>query len=309
MTDFDQTPASSNEPQGNENGTLLSPGTSDPAQSPEKAATPGEKVDSQEPLSTELDWRRRMAGSDENLAKQLERFADEKALAQSWQHAQKTISSGKRIDAPQADWTDDQWGAFYDRLGRPKDPADYKVTLKLPEGVELPEETRAVLGNVTQAGHKLGLTPQQMQGVHEFVANLAVQQLEQSEKAIVEQKSASERALKELWGPEYQHNLRYAQAAVNQLHRESGVDWNGLANMVMIDGAKLGDRSEFVRLMAAAGRALGADPLMDVKSAGVAQTLEDRKRELMDLRIKDPRRYNSQAVIDELEKIYLALSR
>lgn len=254
------------------------------------------------------DWRARIAKGNQDLAKQLERFADETALAQSWMHAQKTISSGKKVELPQADWNDDQWAAFYDRLGRPKDPAGYKVKLDLPEGVELPEETKSVLGNVTQAGHKLGLTPQQMQGVHEFVANLAVQQLEQSEKAIVEQRAQSERALKELWGPEYQQNLRYAQAAVNQLHRETGVDWQGLANLVTIDGSKLGDRSEFVRLMAAAGRALGADPLMDVRSSSVAQTLEDRKRALMALRVSDQRRYASQETQDELAKINMALS-
>lgn len=284
------------------------PASSSPLQPSSSAIESEPGLDGVSPPAPEIDWRQRIAGSDAALAKQLERFADETALAQSWLHAQKTISSGKKIEAPQTDWTEEQWGALYDKLGRPKDPNGYKVELKLPEGIELPDETRSVLGNVTQAGHKLGLTPRQMQGVHEFVANLAVEQLQQSEQAVVENRARSERTLKELWGPEYSQNLRYAQAAVNQLHRETGVDWQGLANLVTIDGTKLGDRSEFVRLMAAAGRALGADPLMDVRSSSVAQTLEDRKRALMALRVSDQRRYASQETQDELEKINRALS-
>lgn len=298
-----------------EGGTIVAPATAaEPAAGQAQPVAPAASAppsDPAPPPSTEevADWRKQFAGDDADGLKLLERFSDPQALFESYKHAQKTISSGKRIDAPQADWGEEQWAAFYDKLGRPKDANGYKVELKLPEGVELPDETKAVLGNVTQAGHKLGLTPQQMQGVHEFVANLAVEQLQQSEKAIAEMRVANERALKDLWGPEYDRNVRYAQAAANQLHRETGVDWRGLAEMVMQDGAKLGDRVEFVRLMAAAGRALDVDPLLDVRAEGVAKSVEDRKKELMDLRITDPRRYQSAEVQQELNALNSALER
>ena len=69
------------------------------------------------------------------------KFTSQEELARGYVNAQRLIGT-KRLEAPQPTWTEKEWGALYDTLGRPKELERYT----LPQGTELPDGFKFDLG-------------------------------------------------------------------------------------------------------------------------------------------------------------------
>jgi hypothetical protein len=95
-------------------------------------------------------------------------------VIQSWVGVQKMIGVDK-LPIPPADAKPEVRNEFlniaYDRLGRPKTAAEYKLSdVKLPEGVEVKPDAQFIDGLKTEA-HKLGLLPHQVDGLYSWYMN------------------------------------------------------------------------------------------------------------------------------------------
>merc|ERR1712196_598310 len=93
------------------------------------------------------------------------------SLAKSYIHAQKLVGADK-IPVPNKHATEDDWNAVYSKLGRPETPDGYKFNL--PEDQKVNEEGLKVFAD---HAHKLGLLPNQAEGMVKFYNELRANEL------------------------------------------------------------------------------------------------------------------------------------
>lgn len=121
--------------------------------------------------------------------------------------------AGNTVVIPRSDADPKEWAAVYDRLGRPSDPAGYKV--ETPEGGDADFQ-----GKVFGKMHELGLTKAQGEALASWY-NEQVQGASAAAKEAAEVRFATEQAeLKTEWGAAYTQNLAAAQTAARGLGLE-----------------------------------------------------------------------------------------
>ena len=183
----------------------------------------------------------------------LARYADIEALARGHIETKRLASS--RVIVPGKDADQAAWEGFYEAIGRPKDPADYQITL--PDGAD-----SALADQFRPIAHQLGLTPRQVEGLVGWNNELATK-LQGDAAAAAEAKRAeglaSIEALKAELGADYAVKERLAQDAA----RKFGLDGD-TANKLT---ETLGDRKT-VELFMRIGEAMGEHPRVDGERGG-----------------------------------------
>lgn len=102
------------------------------------------------PANWPEDWRTKMAGGDEKIAKRLERMASPDAVLKSWLSAEQKISSGDLKKTLPENPTEQQLAEYRTSHGIPESPDKYTVAV---DGVEFTPEDNAVIGKFTSALH------------------------------------------------------------------------------------------------------------------------------------------------------------
>lgn len=184
----------------------------------------------------------------------------------AYTEAQKLVGKGGQggLTVPKDDAPAEDWAKFYDGLGRPKAPADYK--LPVPEG-----QDDGFAKTAATWMHEAGLSPRQATGLatkwNEFVASQ-----QQAEEAAFAQKSASELGtLKKEWGAEYDANIEFSKRAQRA------------AGLTEEEGAAL-ERSlglaKAVKLMAQLGRSMREDSLEGNRGGSFKLSAAEAKEKL-----------------------------
>lgn len=254
------------------------------------------------------DWRAAFHGGDERVKARLERYAAPQDFMRAFLDTETRLRTGPKIDRPQENWTEEQWGAWYAELGRPEAPDKYDVKLSLPEGAELSDEVKATLGVVRDLGFKLGLSNQNMQVAQQAIAELGLEQQKALEAAGVEARARTEQQLQQEWGYDYERNVEYANAAIAQFSREVGMDAGAMLNLRLEDGTHLGSYAPFIKMMTAIGRENAQDPnwlSFAHDPGGASKTGAARVVEIMALRDSPStqQQFNSEAVQTELARL------
>ena len=138
-----------------------------------------------------VDWRESLP-EDLRSDPSLKDYVDIAGLAKSHVHLNKMVGMDK-IPVPTKHATDEDWQVVYDRLGRPKSAADYSV-----EGIEGIDEN--YLNSFKEQAHKLGLLPQQVQGVLKYYTDLAQQSQETSVQDLEMYKQQAQDELRKEFG-------------------------------------------------------------------------------------------------------------
>jgi hypothetical protein len=186
--------------------------------------------------------------------------------------------AGRTVMLP-AKWDDPkEVGAFYEKLGVPKDPTGYK----LPDGAD-PEMAKWA----PSVFHKAGLTPRQAEALT-AEWNQMVGGRTEAMKAAYEAKIAEDgAALKSEWGAAYNDKLARAQSAAKAL---------GVKPEVIDKLENTLGHGDLMRFFATIGEKMGEDQSVDGKGQGSfsgAKTPEQARAEITTLRA-DPeftRRY------------------
>lgn len=125
--------------------------------------------------------------------------------------------NGTAVKLPGVDATDEEWGKFYDRLGRPETPEAYGLSKELPEGLDFSEE---LYDGFIQNIHAAGLSKKQADKIYNWYNQKSAElskdistKIEASYKKSVDDAVVS---LKKEWGTDYQKNLDSAVAMANK---------------------------------------------------------------------------------------------
>ena len=241
--------------------------TADTNISAEQAPVPTVNTDAPGAVTTSTvnteDWKASLP-DDLKGEKSLENIKDVPSLAKSLVNAQKMLGSRIPIPSKEASAevlkefygkvtsmpgvlrlpsegdTDSEaaMAAVYEKLGRPKDSASYKIDI--PEGVEINKD---YLNNFTSLAHKVGLTQAQVKAL----ADSELSMVKEQNLAASKQQETNRDFLKKEWGNAYDSNSKVTAAMLNRLAAKypdhvQNVIANGFSNnpLIYIVAAELG---------------------------------------------------------------------
>jgi len=209
------------------------------------------------------DWREAL--SEELRAEPtLANINDLESAAKTLVHQQKML--GARIPLPK---NEEEMNELYGKLGRPETPDGYEISA--PQGFEQ-YYTDDSINAFKETGHKLGLTPQQMQGLVEWQQ----QAIQSSVEADVMRGEAmgveTEEMLRKEFGANYEKNLTAAQRALR-------VYGNETLQQKLAD-PRYGNDPDLIRLLANAGKDITEDSAQGTTNNSLVMSPLDAKMKI-----------------------------
>lgn len=215
-----------------------------------------------------VDWRESLP-EDLRSDPSLKDYVDVAGLAKSHVHLNKMVGMDK-IPVPNKHATDEDWQVVYDRLGRPKSAADYQV-----EGIEGIDES--YLNSFKEQAHKLGLLPQQVEGVLKYYTDLAQQSQESSVQDLEVYKQQAEQELRKEFGKAYEDKIQKASnIAMDLLGPQT------LNEVRLADGRALGDHPDLIKAFVKISDMIGEDKAIG-QPRQMSLTPDDAKKRIRDL--------------------------
>lgn len=225
----------------------------------------------------------------------LQRIKSLEDLAKGYVEAQNTISSTGRV--PKEDASQEEWDAFYERIGVPKTSDGYELSLEeeytKDENIKLELEEEQ-LKKFKEFAKEKRLTKEQAQAQLNFYAQLESERLKQQNEKIETEMADSIQDLKREWRGNYQNNIDKISTNLTRLFdeptteklKESGLlrDANFLKNLLPLTNMATGDTVY-----------IDGNPVQDVSNS--LQSLEKKRDELMQ---EDYRKNNNR--VQELNK-------
>lgn len=195
------------------------------------------------------DWRERMSGGDEDIAKVLARYGSPKGVAKALRDTKALVSSGKlKRDMPDA--SDEKAMAEWRKSeGIPDDPTGYV----LPETVtkRMTDADKPMLANFTEYAHSKGRGQDFVAGAAEWYFDTVEAMEEQRLAGDNSASEACEDALRKDWAHgEYKANLTLGKRFMEAVPG-IGANWTEAR---LPDGRRIGDIPEFVSWAADMGR-------------------------------------------------------
>lgn len=210
------------------------------------------------------DWRGRVK-EDIRGAKSLEKFKDEDGVARGYIELEKKL--GGMVSIPKAEATDEEMGAFYDKLGRPKTPVEYQYNR--PDIGELKWDEEMLAG-FARTAHTAGLNHKQVQKLLDWYGGTILE----ANKARHTSMRESAEVLKERWGPNFVRNSVLAQRFATQ--------FAGPRIMEKLEKTGLGNDSDFVELFSRMGELAGESGFISLQVQG-ALTPEDAQKKVQQI--------------------------
>jgi hypothetical protein len=262
------------------------------------------------------DWRDKMAdylsAGDEKVKakrlKQLERYVDPAAISAKAFELESKFSEGGLTKIPGKNATEAEIKAFQKAIGVPDEPKAYVENLKLPDGLTLGEQDKALASDFAAAMHKVGVPQGVMDAAYSWYLQNEEKRAAEIDRQDDENRRESQKLLKEEYGPAFQRNTH----AISSLfaYAPGGADMNNDASLFnrllagrMADGKIIGDDPDMVRFLVAIAKEV--NPVATVIEDGASgKGLDDEIAEIEKFMRTDRRAYdkdtNKQARYREL---------
>lgn len=222
-------------------------------------------------------------------------------IAKSAVHAQRMVGAD-RITLPKEDAPAEEWDTLFTKLGRPKEAAEYELTL--PEGVVLdvgPDDP--IMGGFGEAAHAAGLSASQARALYQWYAKTAHDLLEADAGTKTAALDAGKEELQKEFGDALPKHLELAKNAM--------AHFGGEALTAVLEGSGLGNDPAMVRAFVKVGKAMSEDTLSGKLEPGrFGITPELAQRRIAELRTDpawrnalDPKHGAVMAEIHEMGEI------
>jgi hypothetical protein len=254
------------------------------------------------------DWRSSfMDGLDEGLrdrgTKYLERrksAADvlKSALATDGKISELSEGMKGRIKIPGESDSPEDIAAFRKSWGVPDAADAYEIWS--PEGQAWDDSQKAGIEEFLADAHGAHLSQKQVDVCLQALARanaLTMQDFGRRGQAVATQ---TEAALREVWGREYQANRTLADREMVRVFGEHAPE---IANLKLQDGSFLGDNRWFALGMSALAKAGADHGMLENGDGGVTPSRDQRLDEIYEMQTKDPKKYRSRAIQDELIRL------
>jgi hypothetical protein len=202
-------------------------------------------------------------GMSEEERTKLARFKTQNDLGKSYLELERKL--GASVVLPGKNAKQEDWDAFYKRLGRPDSPDGYELqSVVTEEGVKLDD-----VGDVEfrKQAHELGLTKNQAETLHKWWINAIIGQTEKVKELARQKKREASDDLRKEYGLDYDKKL----ALIGLVNRKFGSDgWIPYLNRGP------GNDPEFLRFLIKIGEAISEETLVQGRVQSGA-TVEERE--------------------------------
>ena len=215
----------------------------------------GGKPDAAAPADWPEDWRGKLAGDDEKLAKRLERFKSPVDVWKSFLNAEQKISTGQMKPTLPENATEEDIAAYRKEIGVPEKPEGYLESL--PDGLVIGDADKEMANSFIEKAHAANMPPEAVGAALNWYYER--QEAETAQMAEEDRgfRATAEDDLRAEWG----NDFRPIQNSVKNFLNTTpvvGQDDNGkditLGDMLRgsrsPDGRLLGDNPEFLRWVA-----------------------------------------------------------
>jgi hypothetical protein len=188
------------------------------------------------------DWRIKLAGKDEKLAKRLDRFASPEGVWKSFRAMEQRLSSGELKKALGKDASPEEVAAWRKDAGIPEKPEDYD--LKFDNGLVIGKADKPLVAEFLKSMHGENATPGQVKAG--IAAYYRIQEQAQATRAEqdAQARATAEDDLRAEWGVDYRRNVGMVQALLNTI--PDGVR-DHFANARLADGTPLFSHPDMLR--------------------------------------------------------------
>ena|SRR3990167_5614357 len=208
------------------------------------------------------DWRVELAGEDTKALKQLERFADQKAMYTAYRALQQKLSGGEYTSKLPTDAKPEDIAKWRKENNVPDEPTGYE----LPEGLVVGDTDKPLIDGMLASMHARNLPKDAVKGI---VADWYKQQealaAARAEKDVDNDTAAKEALIAE-WGPDYRRNANAIKSLLETAPE-------GIKDKIMgarsADGTALVHDATFMRYLAQISREI--NPVASVVPAGADQ--------------------------------------
>ena len=225
----------------------------------------------------------------------LQNINDVNSLAKGFVHAQRMVGADK-IALPGKYATDDDWQQVYTKLGRPESPDNYELNYTLPEG-----DDGANLNQFKEVSHKLGLLPNQAQGILEFYNEMNQAVVQQGEVKLKDNRENVVQGLQKEFGKAADSKLQLAERVAKQFASQE------IFETKLADGTPLGNHPDIIRAFIKIGEAISEDKLSGAPQENV-MTPNEAQNEIGKLMEKsspywDKHHPNHKRSVDEVARL------
>jgi hypothetical protein len=258
-----------------------------------------------------LSLRAQLAGQfeDANEKQGFESWANKYTTDKEWLKGLNNMRTtfDQKVTLPSGDSKPEDWDKFYQRIGKPATPKDYKYEW----GESKPDDaTLARFEGFKEFAHKHHLTQPQVEALVKWN-----QETEgQMEGVLAEQVDAYQNKtiefLRKEWGPDFEQNLEYASAAGQHLASDHKA-FKAFSDMTILGkegGMRVGDHPAFLDVMAKVGRMFAEDTrALNMHNSGEAESIQQQIRTIEEEARKANKSTADREYHERLEPLYKKL--
>lgn len=199
-----------------------------------------------------------------------------------------------KIILPSKDAKPEEWHErVFDRLGRPKDPKEYPIPTDLQIPEDLPIDDK-LIENFRLEAHKLGILPQQFQGIYKWFMNENISRYNDHNALSTKTRDDAETKLRTEWGAAYGQNLALARKVLDSFGDKDLGGW--------LTKHGLNNDPSFVKMMAKVGQSMSEGQLVG-KPRGLTKTPEEAKEEINRIKSDEKSSYRDANHPDHVQAV------
>jgi hypothetical protein len=247
------------------------------------------------------DWRQRLAGTDPEALKRLNRFKGPDGVFKSWRSLEQRLSAGELKSSLPKEASEEQVAEWRKENGLPEKPEGYALTRVI--GHEWTDADKPMLEGFLSEAHAANFSQAQVDNALTWYAKQQDQVSTQRFEADVQAKQSLEDTLRTEWGPEFRGNIGLLKRYMDSDVPEGG--GAALLSARLEDGSRLIDQPWFAKWVVGLARDTHGDASFIGGDSGVAAGVT-RKKDIENIMHTDPNRYWKDK---GMQSEYLALTQ
>ncbi len=239
-------------------------------------------------------WRESFDDPDIKASQSLDKFkgANDKELLGHVAKAYVNLEKMPRgVTPPKEGAPKEEWDKFYSALGRPEKPEDYKIELKVPEGMPWSKIGESLM---FKKAHERGLTRSQAEGLMNDYLAMSAEGLQIMKRAQARDTEVAFDEIQKEWGGMTDRNL----ALVNRCVHEFG----GEEFKAYLDETNLGNDPRFLKFCLKMGAPMVETNL--IKGEGLGMKSAEAKAEIDRLMASKEWAAGDKATIKRINDLY-----
>lgn len=245
--------------------------------------------------------RRAMAGDDEKLLGELERYRTAEDLGKALSEAKKAARAKRAPLTLSDDATPEQAAEYREAAKIPEDVADYPISFS--EDYKATDLDGEMLGSFKEMLHEKAGDPRTAGIAMQWYEQFTAQAQQDRDATMAKVSKETQTQLRADYGPEYDGNIEAANGLMKSQMGEAAYD--NMLSLRFEDGTKLQDNPDFVKMMVNMGvDYYGTNGIVSGDVESTSKTIDEKIAALFEMKTSDPDKYWSEEIQGQQAALY-----